>query len=131
MSPNQFALHCTQRPIVIGKLYAHVPLSGYGTTRSPQFNIRTERLQQAHREIEEHLIPALRMQPGFSGSLLFANPQQGKVLAVSLWEDEQQMHATDEASHWFRVFGAEAFEGTVKDVETYQVYRARLDHPLP
>ena len=41
------------------------------------------------------------------------------------------MHATDEASHWFRVFGAEAFEGTVKDVETYQVYRARLDHPLP
>ena len=50
--------------------------------RVTQFNIRLERLQQGHLEIEEHLIPALRMQPGFSGSLLFANPQQGKVLAV-------------------------------------------------
>src|SRR5215210_5897580 len=99
--------------------------------RVTQFNIRPERLQQGHREIEELLIPALRMQPGFSGSLLFANPQQGKVLAVSLWEDEQQMHATDEASHWFRVFGAEAFEGKVKNVETYEVYRARLHHPEP
>jgi hypothetical protein len=50
---------------------------------------------------------------------------------VSLWEDEQQMHATDEASHWFRVFGAEALDGKVEVVETYEVYRARLDHPEP
>jgi hypothetical protein len=41
------------------------------------------------------------------------------------------MHATDEASHWFRVFGADAFDGKVKDVETYEVYRARLDHQEP
>jgi hypothetical protein len=53
------------------------------------------------------------------------------MLAVTLWDDEQNMHATDEASHWFRVFGADAFDGKVKDVETYEVYRARLDHPDP
>ena len=53
------------------------------------------------------------------------------MLAVTLWENEQNMHATDEASHWFRVFGAEAFDGKVKDVETYEVYIARLDHPEP
>ena len=99
--------------------------------RVTQFNIRPERLQQGHREIEEHLIPALRMQPGFSGGLLLANPQKGKVLAVTLWESEQEMHATDEASHWFRVFGAAAVEGTVTDVETYEVYRAQLTHPEP
>jgi hypothetical protein len=50
---------------------------------------------------------------------------------VTLWEDEQNMHATDEASHWFRVFNAEAFDGKVGDVEIYEVYRARLDHPEP
>ena len=50
---------------------------------------------------------------------------------VSLWESEQEMHATDEASHWFRLFGAEAAEGKVTDVETYEVYLARLDHPQP
>ena len=99
--------------------------------RVRQYSVRPERLQQGKRAIEEHLIPALRMQAGFSGGLLLANPQKGKVLAVSLWESEQEMHATDEASHWFRAFGAEAAEGTVTDVETYEVYRSRLDHPQP
>jgi hypothetical protein len=90
--------------------------------RITQFSIRPERLQQGHHEIEEHLMPALRMQPGYSGTLLVANSQKGKMLAVTLWEDEQQMHATDEAAHWFRLFGAEAVEGTVTDIETYEVY---------
>jgi hypothetical protein len=53
------------------------------------------------------------------------------MLTVTLWESEQDMHATDEASHWFRAFGAEAAEGSVTDVETYEVYRARLTHPEP
>jgi hypothetical protein len=71
------------------------------------------------------------MQKGYSGGLLLANREEHKMLAVTLWDDEQNMHATDEASHWFRVFGADAFDGKVKDVETYEVYRARLDHPDP
>ena len=71
------------------------------------------------------------MQAGYSGGLLLADPESGKMVSVTLWEDEQKMHATDEAAHWFRIFGAEAFEGSVKDVETYQVYRARLAHPEP
>jgi hypothetical protein len=71
------------------------------------------------------------MQSGYSGGLLLANPESGKVLTVSLWENEQAMRATDEASYWFRTFGAEAAGGTVADVETYEVYRARLKHPYP
>ena len=63
--------------------------------------------------------------------MLLADPQKGKVLAVSLWENEQEMHATDEASHWFRTFGAEAVEREVTGVETYEAYRARMDHPQP
>jgi heme-degrading monooxygenase HmoA len=99
--------------------------------RVSQYSVDSERLQQEQGEVEEHLLPALRMQPGFSGGLLLANPQKGKVLAVTLWESEQEMHATDEASRWFRVFGAAAVEGTVTDVETYEVYRAQLTHPEP
>ena len=87
--------------------------------RVSKYSVDSERLQQEQGEVEEHLLPALRMQPGFSGGLLLANTQKGKVLAVTLWESEQEMHATDEASHWFRVFGAAAVEGTVTDVETY------------
>ena len=99
--------------------------------RVTKFDVRPEGLEQGHHEIEEHLIPALSMQKGYSGGLLLANKEDHKMLAVTLWEDEQNMHATDEASHWFRVFGAEAFDGQVEDVETYEVYRARLDHPEP
>jgi len=99
--------------------------------RVTRYNVRPERLQQGHRAIVEHLIPALRIQDGYNGGLLLANPDTGKMLTVSLWETEQEMHATDEASHWFRAFGAEAAEGSVADVETYEVYRARLAHPHP
>jgi hypothetical protein len=99
--------------------------------RVSQYTVHPEGLEEGQRAIEEHLIPALRMQHGYNGGLLLANPQKGKVLAVSLWEGEQEMHATDEASHWFRAFGAEAVQGTVTDVETYEVYHARLTHPQP
>ena len=99
--------------------------------RVTQYAIRPERLQRGHRVIEEHIIPALRIQDGYSGGLLLANPDSGKMLTVSLWENEQKMHATDEASRWFQAFGAEATEGTVADVETYEVYRARLTHSQP
>ena len=99
--------------------------------RVTRLDVRPERLQHGHREIEEHVIPALRMQVGYSGGLLLANPEDGKMLMVTLWEDEQDMQATDEASHWFRVFGAEVTEGTVTDVERYEVYQARLAHQEP
>ena len=99
--------------------------------RVSHYEVRSELLEQGQRAIEEHLIPALRMQPGFSGGLILGNPEEGRVLAVSLWENERDMQATDEASVWFRAFGAEAVEGEVTDVETYEVYRAQLAHPEP
>jgi heme-degrading monooxygenase HmoA len=99
--------------------------------RVSHFDVSSERIQEGYRAIVEHVMPAVEMQKGYSGGLLLANSQQGKVLAVSLWESEQDMHATDEASRWFRLFGAEAAEGTVTDVETYEVYLARLDQPQP
>jgi hypothetical protein len=99
--------------------------------RVTQYSVRPESLQQGHRAIVDHVVPALMMQPGYSGGLLLGSPDSGKMVTVSLWESEQQMHATDEASYWFRAFGAEAAEGTVTDVETYEVYRARLTHQEP
>ena len=99
--------------------------------RVSQYAVSPEHLQRGHRAIEDHVVPALEMQPGYDGGLLLGNPESGKMLTVSLWEDEQAMHATDEAAFWFRAFGAEAAEGTVTDVETYEVYRAQLTHPHP
>ena len=99
--------------------------------RVSHFDVRSDRIKEGYRAIVEHVMPAVEMQKGYSGGLLLANSQQGKVLALSLWESEEDLHTTDEASWWFRLFGAEAAEGTVTDVETYEVYIARLDHPQP
>src|SRR3954453_1745070 len=75
--------------------------------RVTYFSVSPEHLQRGRRGIEEHVVPALRMQAGYSGGLLLGNPQSGKMITVSLWEDEDVMHATDEASYWFTAFGAE------------------------
>jgi hypothetical protein len=50
---------------------------------------------------------------------------------VTLWEDEQKMHVTDEAAHWFRIFGAEAVDGSVTNVDTYEVYISQFAYPRP
>ena len=99
--------------------------------RVTRFAVESERLQQGRQAVEDHVVPALRMQSGYVGGLFLGNPESGKVLTVSLWENEEAMRATDEASYWFRTFGAEAAGGAVADVETYEVYRARLMHPHP
>jgi heme-degrading monooxygenase HmoA len=73
-------------------------------------------------EIGEHVLPALRMQAGFAGALVLADRGSGKVLAVTLWESEQAMEATEEAAYWLRVFSAEVAGGTVRAVERYEVF---------
>jgi hypothetical protein len=129
---DEFSLHTYRKVRHNGSVHASSQEGGgVMFARVSHFDVRSERIKEGYRAIVEHVMPAVEMQKGYSGGLLLANTQQGKVLAVSLWESEQDMQATDEASRWFRLFGAEAAEGTVTDVETYEVYLARLDQPQP
>ncbi len=80
-----------------------------------------ERLEKMTHEIREHVLPALRRQPGFAQALVLHERESGKVLAVSLWESEQAMNATEEVSYWLRIFSAEAGGGMVRGVERYEV----------
>jgi len=75
-----------------------------------------------HHEGIEHVLPALEMQDGFSGGLVLADRQSGKVLAVTLWESEQAMDATEDASNWLRIFSAESGGGTIGSVQRYEVF---------
>jgi heme-degrading monooxygenase HmoA len=93
--------------------------------RVSQFSVPPESQQQALRAAEEHIGPSLRMQVGYLGDWLFGDKENGKMLTVTLWEDEEAMHATDEASHWFRSFGAQETGGRVETVDHYEVYRAQ------
>jgi heme-degrading monooxygenase HmoA len=82
---------------------------------------RPELLDEMHHEGIEHVLPALEMQDGFSGGLVLADRQSGKVLAVTLWESQQAMDATEDASKWLRIFSAESGGGTISSVQRYEV----------
>jgi heme-degrading monooxygenase HmoA len=83
---------------------------------------RPEQLDEMHHEGIEHVLPALEMQDGFSGGLVLADRESGKVLAVTLWENEQAMDATEDASQWLRIFSAQSSGGTISSVQRYEVF---------
>jgi Antibiotic biosynthesis monooxygenase len=99
--------------------------------RVSEIETRPERLDEMHSEGVEHILPALRMQGGFNGGLVLADRRSGNVLAVTLWESEQAMEATEEAAHWLAAFGAEAAGGKLKDVERYEVFFAEVKGMQP
>jgi hypothetical protein len=43
------------------------------------------------------------------------------VLALTLWESEEAMDATEDASQWLRLFSAESAHGTISSVQRYGV----------
>jgi heme-degrading monooxygenase HmoA len=94
--------------------------------RVSEFEARPEQLDEMTREGVEHILPALKMQDGFSGGLVLANRHSGHVIAVTLWESEQAMDATEDAAHWLLAFGVEAAGGVLKGVERYEVFFSQL-----
>jgi heme-degrading monooxygenase HmoA len=90
--------------------------------RVTTYESRPEQLDEMHHEGMEHVLPALEMQDGFSGGLVLADRQSGKFLVVTLWESDQAMDATEDASHWLRIFGAESGGGTISSVQRYEVF---------
>ena len=82
---------------------------------------RREQLDEFARVGQEKVLPALRRLDGFEGLLVLANRQNGKILVMTHWESEAAMHGGEEASHWFRAFGAEIAGGQLTDVERYEV----------
>jgi len=99
---------------------------GWMFARVSTYESHPEQLDEMHHEGVEHVLPALEMQDGFSGGLVLADRQSGKVLAVTLWETEQAMEATEDASEWLRVFSAKSGGGTISSVQRYEVFFAAI-----
>jgi hypothetical protein len=53
------------------------------------------------------------------------------VLTVLLWESEEAMRASEEASYWYRRYSAEAAGDTGTSVERYEVVFSELKEALP
>ena len=58
---------------------------------------------------------------GFSGVIGLADRQSGRVVSVTLWETEEAMRASEEATNRLRENSAEATGETIAGVERYEV----------
>ncbi len=90
-----------------------------------------ERVDELVHTAVEKILPQLKRFSGFNGILTLADRQSGKVLTVLLWESEEAMRASEEASYWFRRYSAEVASETVIGVERYEVVFSELSRAQP
>jgi heme-degrading monooxygenase HmoA len=85
----------------------------YGTTEQGDTGMRTFR---------DELLPTLKQTEGCKGAALLTNRSTGKTVAITLWEDEQAMQASEEAANALRQQAADDYAATEPPtVDRYEV----------
>ncbi len=80
-----------------------------------------EQVNEMGRTVAEWVAPSLTQIEGFRGILALADSQSGKVEVVTLWESEEAMRQSEEEADQLRGDTARAGEGTIAEVERYEV----------
>ncbi len=62
---------------------------------------KIERIDEAAKLFEESVIPLLKNQKGYKGAYFMTDRKTGVSVAITLWENEEDMLAT-ESSHFFQ-----------------------------
>jgi heme-degrading monooxygenase HmoA len=57
---------------------------------------------EAVRIYQNRVVPAAREQGGFRGALMLTDPDTGEALSISLWESEEDMHASEASGFYHR-----------------------------
>jgi len=66
-----------------------------------RMQLKVDKIAEATRIFREIVIPLCRKQRGFKGGYYMSDPKTGGSVALTLWEKEEDMLAT-EASHFFQ-----------------------------
>ena len=51
---------------------------------------------------QELVVPAAKEQRGFKGALMLTDPDTGEGVSISLWESEDDMHASETSGFYHR-----------------------------
>ncbi len=73
------------------------------------------------RVAREQILPAARLQDGFRGIYILFDRESGRSLAMTLWESEEDMRASEEAALRARSESAEKSGEDIVGVERYEV----------
>ena len=79
------------------------------------------RLEDAIRFFREQVLPQLRQMEGFEEFIVLSDLQNGKLVSVVLWENEEVMHSLEEVLSRTRGGISHPLGGAVVGVENYAV----------
>ena len=85
-----------------------------------------ERLDRTVRQFEEEHLPAIERQPGYEGVMVLLDRSSGRAAAVTLWETDAAMRASDRLAEEARK-AAKVTAQTVREpiVDHYEVMLRR------
>jgi heme-degrading monooxygenase HmoA len=79
------------------------------------------RLEDAIRFFREQVLPQLRQMEGFEELIVLSDLQNGKLVSVVLWENEEVMHSLEEVLSRTRGGLSHPLGGAVLGAENYAV----------
>jgi heme-degrading monooxygenase HmoA len=78
-------------------------------------------IEQAIASVRDEVWPGAQALDGFKGMTAFVDRATGKMMAVTLWETEEALKASEEAASQLRVDSAEAASARIAGVERFEV----------
>lgn len=87
------------------------------------FEASPERMQGMDRErhFRERVLPTLQQQAGFKGAYVLLNRERGRMLGITLWEDEQAAQGAMRAMEPIRDASAREMGAAAVAPEGYEV----------
>ena len=82
---------------------------------------KPEKLEDAIRVIENDVIPASKVLPGFKTGYWFADRKTGKMYSVTVFETEKDVESTEAAASQLRKQATEKLGAEVKNVERLEL----------
>ena len=80
-----------------------------------------EKVEEGIRQFRDAVVPSYQNVKGFKGGYMLVDRAKGKLIGVTLWATEADLHATEATSQRLRTAGSQAAGGDVHSVEVYEV----------
>ena len=95
--------------------------------RVTTFEGPVEAFEEGVQQARDQILPAVRQLAGFKGMYLLADRGSGKALAITLWESEEALRASEEAANRLRQQSAATMGEEIRAVDRYEVVVAELE----
>lgn len=82
---------------------------------------KPEKIEDAIRVVENDVIPASKVLPGFKNGYWYADRKSGKMLSLTLFETEQDLEKSEDAASQLRKNATEKLGFEIKNVERFEV----------